>query len=96
MGDETRCGEKIIAGLKEAVAHARGEDTGARVTTYRIGTPLRPNRRANLKRAREAVSVCLFVHDNSELLAVNRVAAALAEQFEDGVRYGLRVARDME
>jgi hypothetical protein len=30
---------KIIDGLEEALAHARGEPTGTRVTTYLVPTP---------------------------------------------------------
>lgn len=30
-------GEKIITGLKEALVFAKGDETGARVTTVRVG-----------------------------------------------------------
>jgi putative transcriptional regulator len=69
----TKLGEEIIEGLKEAVAHARGEATGARVTIIDV-----PNVRA----IREQLQM-----SQNEFASAYRIPLATLKGWEQGRRH---------
>jgi putative transcriptional regulator len=69
----TKLGEDIIEGLKEAVAHARGEATGARVTVIQV-----PDVRA----IREQLQM-----SQAEFAAAYRIPLATLKGWEQGRRH---------
>jgi putative transcriptional regulator len=69
----SKLGEDIIEGLKEAVAHARGETTGARVTVFEA-----PDVRA----IRELLQM-----SQAEFAAAYRIPLATLKGWEQGRRH---------
>lgn len=69
----SKLGEDIIEGLKEAIAHAKGEDTGARVTVFWI-----PDVRA----IREQLGM-----SQSEFAAAYKIPLATLKGWEQGRRH---------
>lgn len=79
MSDETF--NRVVQGLEQAVAHARGEKIGARVTTVAVPTPPKPRTAAQIVATRRNIKC-----SQSTFARMLNVSVKTVQAWEQGVR----------